>query len=211
MSDSLLYYNSLPESIIRKSTDSNTYKYWKIFADEMNATRLVIDDLRLAADITTRTGVALDNIGLIVRERRGGKTDTNYKVFLNVAIIKGLSRGTIPEITAVAAIVLGSIFKYVRENWTTPSARSYDGTWQFDGTNKLDGLAEVSGNVEIVVDWFDDAIDTTSAALVTDFNYILETLLQVKGAGIHARVLKESRPQALLYDGSATYDGTEIY
>lgn len=59
-------------------------------------------------DINTVTGTQLDVIGLLVSQPRNGHSDDVYRLFLRARILVNSSRGSVDEIIAILALLIGS-------------------------------------------------------------------------------------------------------
>lgn len=58
--------------------------------------------------LTTAIGVQLDLLGEIVGETRAGRTDEDYRVFLQIRILRNLSQGETETIISVVKVVTGT-------------------------------------------------------------------------------------------------------
>lgn len=120
----------LPPSILSKETGTTQAKLLSPFADQLDELRTVFTDLLTLIQIDVMTSVNLDQLGKLLNEARQGRDDATYRIFLNVAIKKLLSRGDIFSLNEIAE-ALGFTNINILE--------MYDGGGRLDGTGLLDG------------------------------------------------------------------------
>ena len=181
----------LPDSILSINYGSNNAKLWRLFSGQMNEVDRVFEDLRLVRDIVAQAGVVLDLIGDIVREKRNGKNDDTYKIYLSVAIMKMLSDGSIDIINDIGRAILEDNYIGIRELYPSQQNKpwSTNPEYQFwlDGSWYLDGRYMLNGNVFQPLFFEVHIRSTTSSALKTYFKNILD---HTKGGGIAYRIIE---------------------
>lgn len=121
---------NLPQSILTQGTGTTQAKLLSPFADEFDEIESVTDDLLTLQVIETTTATNLDQLGKLLNESRRGKDDATYRIFLEIAIKKLLSRGDIFSLNEIAT-ALGFTNINIME--------MYDGGGRLDGTGFLDG------------------------------------------------------------------------
>lgn len=179
----------LPDSILSINYGSNNAKLWRLFSGQMNEVDQVFEDLRLVRDIVAQSGVVLDLIGDIVREKRNGKNDDTYKIYLSVAIMKMLSDGSIDIINEIGLAILEENYIGIRELYPSQQNKpwSTNPEYQFllDGNWYLDGRYMLSGNV-FQPAFFEVRIKATTPDSLK--SYLKNILAYVKGGGIAYRI-----------------------
>jgi hypothetical protein len=179
----------LPDSILNIKPGSNNAKLWGLFSTQMDAIDQLLEDMRLLRDFMSQSGVILDLIGGIVREKRNGKDDASYRIYLAVAIMKMLSDGSIDILNDIARSILGDDYIGMRELYPSQQDQPWatDPEYQFwlDGTWWLDGRYMLSGKV-FQPAFFELRINTATAESLK--SYIKNILDHTKGGGIAYRI-----------------------
>ena len=140
----------LPD-LYTKSPETNIFKAWSLFAEQMDEIDSVFADFRAVYDFENQNGVLLDLIGQILREKRNYMNDDEYRANLFIAVKRYIAIGSIEDINDFMRILIGTDFICVR-NLTVEESGSDWGTgplYQFylDGTKYLDGSLYLSGDV----------------------------------------------------------------
>ncbi len=125
-----------PSSILKNTPGTEQAKLYQLFATQMDELETVRADLYQFFDIANQVGINLDLIGELLGEARKGKTDEDYRLFLQIAIMRLASRGDINSINAIAA-ALGftniNIEEIYRVGYVLDSSMLLDGTWLLNG------------------------------------------------------------------------------
>jgi hypothetical protein len=185
------YIELLPNSILKFGTGSNNRKLWTLFANQIDEIDQMFEDMLLLRDISSQSGAILDLIGKILHEKRNGKTDVSYRIYLTIAIMKMLSNGSIPILNNIFRAVLEDDFIGIRNLYPSQESQSWgsDTEYQFwlDGTWYLDGIYMLAGNV-FQPAFFEVRINAgTSETLKT---YLKEIITHIKGGGISYRFIE---------------------
>lgn len=147
----------LPASLFDLTDNEDNAKFWSIFSDQMDELDEVFIDLKYIRDIQSQSGVVLDLIGEMLWEKRDGKLDTEYQIYLTIAIQKMLCSGAEPDISNVFRALLGDYFIGVRDLYPdAPEATGIDlyldGSWYLNGDYYLgDGTVRKPAFFDIVV------------------------------------------------------------
>jgi hypothetical protein len=100
------YLQKFPQSILNRESTSVLGKLWKMHSIQLDAITAQINALKLILEISTQTGINLDNIGDLIKEERDpGQSDADYRIDLIAATKSRVSSGSIPDILDVAKSV----------------------------------------------------------------------------------------------------------
>jgi len=123
------------------SPENDIAKLFKLMSDEFDELKAVIYDLYKIKDIDQQQGDVLDKIGMIVKEPRKGRNDTDYKEFLKTAIIRNTSNGSLKSIADITKRIAKDLDFTIREGF------QYDGSLlNLDGTRFFDGQILLNPN-----------------------------------------------------------------
>ncbi|MBN2157932.1 MAG: hypothetical protein JW807_00950 [Spirochaetes bacterium] len=174
-----------PDSILDIKTGSNNEKLWKLFANQMDEIDRVFEDMRLVRDFLSQSGVILDLIGEIVHEKRNGKDDPAYRIYLAIAIKKMLSNGSIDILNDIVLSILEDDFIGIRELYPSqinqPWGEDLEYQLWLDGTWYLDGRYMLAGNV-FQPAFFEIRLNESTPENLK--SYISNIIAHTKGGGI---------------------------
>lgn len=198
----------LPDSIFATNPGSNNYKLWKLFSFFIDELDEVFLSLKLMTDVATGSGVVLDLIGKILRQKRQGWGDDKYIKYLFVAIRKFQCSGSIPDLNEICRLLIENEFYYIRDMnypeledafWLDGSI--YLGGDEFlsgetnnpdavylNGEEYLDGSFYLSGDI-CQPRFFEVVLSNTLSSDTLDF--INEIIHSCKGGGIKYRIRLE--------------------
>ena len=179
------YLQLLPSSLFDLTADGDNDKFFRPFAEQMSEVDSVFEDIRNARDIQLQSGEVLNLIGEMVWEKRDGKLDDDYRIYLTIAIQKMLCSGAEPNIASVFRSLLGDVFIGVRDLYPgcpdMPGVDLYlDGSWYLDGTYYAG-----EGSVRKPA-FFDVAISSLTSDSLK--NLCAKIITHLKGAGIACKI-----------------------
>lgn len=186
-------FDLIPESVMKKNKESNNYRLWKIFSSEMDNLDEILSSLLNIRDFTKQNGVILDLIGELLWEKRNGKSDPQYQIYLMMAIQKLLCDGSIDNLNDVMRSVAGNYFIGLCEIYSgiestiTENSELYlsNQVW-LDDSQYLDGSYFLSGDIYQGAGFEILLRNTTPENIITFTNVIMQHL---KGAGIYYRIV----------------------
>jgi hypothetical protein len=85
-------------------------KLVNVFAKQCQEIEDALYAMLLTDVLTGTSGIALDQLGAWLNETRNGKTDSEYIVFLQSAIISNAASGTLPDIDSLYNTLLGLLY-----------------------------------------------------------------------------------------------------
>lgn len=165
-----------PPSILSKETGTTQAKLLSPFADQLDELRVVFDDMLTLYQISVMTSTNLDQLGKLLNETRKGRDDATYRIFLEIAIKKLLSRGDIFSLNEIAA-ALGFTNINILE--------MYDGGGRLDGTGFLDGGSLLDDIDRPATFAFFQDINVDDVTGSTEIGTVMDA---VKAAGVQALI-----------------------
>lgn len=208
------YLQKMPTSILNRREDSVVGKLWKIMAGQMQEVIEQCAKITGIYDLVNSEGANLDLIGKLVNETRiPGQSDEDYRLFISIAILKRISRGSLPEIISIGKIIAGlngTIF-VTTEGWLKSGELFLDGESTLSGTDPLNPDAKRPATVELIVSGIPNNIQSPLL--------LGSTIDQIRAAGVSAKVrvrfqfgtldlLYTSRQPAL--NNLGTFDGLTL-
>ena len=178
--------NKLPDSIYANNPESNNYKMWKLFAVFMDEIDQVFNVISLMSDPQLNSGIALDLLGKILRQKRLGWGDSNYIKYLLIAMKKYQSSGSIEDLNSICGLLAGDDFRYIRSLYEEAELPT-DNFW-FDGEFWLDGGQYLSGDI-IQASFIEIVFSTNiSPDLLASISTVIQ---QCKVGGVKYRIRTE--------------------
>jgi hypothetical protein len=185
----------LPPSILKTEAGTTQAKLLAPFGTQLDELKVVEADMMTLGEIQTAVGQNLDQIGKILNELRQGRVDATYRTFLEIAVMKLVSKGDIFSINEIAQ-ALGFT------NLTIIEA--------FDGGGRLDGLSLLDGSQLL-----DDVDRPATFLFFQDINVddvsgsfeIATVINAVRAAGVYAQIsfiFTSNQAQGVT---SSVYDG----
>jgi len=177
------YLQKFPTSILNRDETSLVGKLWKLFSIQLD--ELISESIKVSGiyDLGNTEGVNLDLIGKLVNQTRiPGQSDEDYRLFISIAILKRISRGSLPEIIVIGKIIAGlngTIF-VTAEGWEKTGSLFLDGESLLLGTDPLNPDAKRPATVELIVAGAPN--DVQSPLLLGT------TIDQIRAAGVFAKV-----------------------
>lgn len=115
-----------------------------------------IEQLQVQRSLSTATGVNLDLLGAIVGQPRGGRDDSQYRIWIAGRVLVNKSRGKTPQVIAIAAKLCGGDVELFEYQPATFIIRSHVPVAGNDGVEiaKLLKLAKAAG-IAMQFVWFD--------------------------------------------------------
>lgn len=127
----------LPPSVLKTEAGTTQAKLLTPCANQLDELIVLEADMLTLLDISTAVGQNLDNIGKILNELRQGRVDVTYRIFLNIAIMKLVSKGDIFSLNEIAE-ALG--FTNINIIEMFDGGKRLDGLSLLDATGVLDGV-----------------------------------------------------------------------
>lgn len=181
----------LPSTVLKANEENSIGKSWNVWSKQLEDIDSAVTDLTYMFDIDVQSGVILDLIGKILREGRGDRVDSEYKIFLFIAIKKIISGGSVPDLNDVLRSLLGDYFILIRNLYPENSGTSWgsDSQYKFwlDGTRYLDGSFFLSSNIFSSAFFEIQVMETTPLSLQDSLAKIVDA---VKPAGVNFRIAK---------------------
>lgn len=133
----VVLFKKFPSSIMTRAASSRLAKLWQLFSEKLEEIKSVQSSMRILRSINDAEGKILDYIGGIVGELRDGREDSEYRLFIKIAIAKNNCSGSIPEILEIArAISAGQSFAF-NELYEIPDEFFWDANGYFDAQRPL--------------------------------------------------------------------------
>jgi hypothetical protein len=175
--------NKFPTSILNRDENSVVGRLWKIYS-------IMLDEIFEQAnlilgiyDLLNTEGANLDLIGSLVNETRiPGQSDEDFRLFISIAILKRISRGSLPEIISIGKIIAGlngTLF-VTTEGWKKTGELFLDGLSTLNGLEPLNPSAKRPATVELIV--AGEPNNVQSPLLLGS------TIDQIRAAGVNAKV-----------------------
>lgn len=175
--------NKFPTSILNRDETSIVGKLWKLYSLQLDEVIQTANDISGIYDLLNVEGANLDLVAKLVNESRiPGQSDNDFRLFVSIAILKRISRGSLPEIISIGKIIAGlngTIF-VTTEGWKNSGTLYLDGNSALNGLEPLNPSAKRPATVELVV--VGEPNNIQSPLLLGS------TIDQIRAAGVFAKV-----------------------
>tara|TARA_R110000787_G_scaffold201578_1_gene312387 strand:- start:472 stop:1224 length:753 start_codon:yes stop_codon:yes gene_type:complete len=99
-------YNTVKQLNIEQFKDApNFNKFLEVASSTFDELDVVFSDIRILLNISTQQGVQLDLLGDIVVEKRGGRSDIDYRKALTLKIFRNTSRGFVDDVVQILTLM----------------------------------------------------------------------------------------------------------
>ena len=173
--------NYFPTSIYKncREQESVLYKMVKQSCDIDNEIISVYNKMSLLRDINSQAGAVLDEIGKIVKVRRDGRADEEYRLHLFIGILENNSNGSIDSIVSIGTCIMPDSHFILDELWDDKATNFLDGSRFLDATRLLRPDYIMNASFRLIM----------KGGLSFVFNkYFVEAIRRVKAGGIGAFV-----------------------
>lgn len=205
-----------PQSILNRDSGSFLGRLWSVISAELDEVEVQLQALKDLEYIYFATGVNLDALGkLLSQDRVPGQSDDTYRLFILIAISKGLAKGTLPEIIEIgkniAGLENGTVF-IPQELYNDLDPIYLDSSYLLDGLEPLDPSSKSPASFELDVEGDVDHLQVPTL--------LAKAVDSIRPAGVYAKTRirflfleangKTYTARRAFLDGQGLFDGLTL-